>query len=499
MSLNDDDSLFIEILHPSKQSFSSVASGPSTSDAYVVTLQNPKECASFIKHLSSLLPLSSTLSHLKRVQRIRRDCHLETTSESAPQTLPTTDDPATAPLPFMSSENSNEFTSRQTKRQKLSATAAENGCGAPQSRDGMRSNTTTSTHPKIANVSTNKHESIQLKVLLGTKNEIDEQFGLCSQLMNHNITTQQSHTNDGSNQFQHDTGISKLFTSLQYPSTVQETMEIIPVPRGMPQSESEWKYCNDVWPTTYIPNQMEEHRLRQERMDQQLTPNELEQMKLGIQAATRDANQLQQQQQPLARYHHGGVVIVCPHTGKILATAHDEYVQQQQQQQSPTPTSCSGCDQNDGIPRRLQNPLMTPYIYAIQGISRIERQNMMRAPSDGDDTTFPLAVSDSPLSPPQYLCTGYDVYATIEPNIYEAMALLHSRIRRLVFGCSLTDAMVATYNNNNDHENAVDSGILDTFVHAIPSTNHHYRAFMCQPNSPLWQQCCHETKGHGNF
>ena len=63
----------------------------------------------------------------------------------------------------------------------------------------------------------------------------------------------------------------------------------------------------------------------------------------------------------------------------------------------------------------------------------------------------------------QYLCTGFDVYLTKEPNIFEAMSLVHSRVRRVIFGVS--------------DEGMGGLGGTNASIHSLPGTNHHYRAF----------------------
>ncbi|KAL4177373.1 hypothetical protein KRP22_002306 [Phytophthora ramorum] len=61
-----------------------------------------------------------------------------------------------------------------------------------------------------------------------------------------------------------------------------------------------------------------------------------------------------------------------------------------------------------------------------------------------------------------YLCTGYDVYLDREPCAMCAMALVHSRARRVVF----------------DRANPEDGVLLSSFkLHTIKSLNHHYRVF----------------------
>jgi len=64
----------------------------------------------------------------------------------------------------------------------------------------------------------------------------------------------------------------------------------------------------------------------------------------------------------------------------------------------------------------------------------------------------------------------YDVYITKEPNIYEAMALVHSRVRRVVFG--VRDEGMGGLGGAADAADGRNTGI-----HSLPGTNHHYRAF----------------------
>lgn len=63
-----------------------------------------------------------------------------------------------------------------------------------------------------------------------------------------------------------------------------------------------------------------------------------------------------------------------------------------------------------------------------------------------------------------YLCTGYDIYVTREPCVMCAMALVHSRAKRVFYGCYKTDG---------------EPGGLGSFVsvHLLKGINHRFEVF----------------------
>jgi len=64
--------------------------------------------------------------------------------------------------------------------------------------------------------------------------------------------------------------------------------------------------------------------------------------------------------------------------------------------------------------------------------------------------------------PNRYLCTGFDVYCTFEPEPMDAMALVHSRVRRVIYCLP------------NLAEGALGSRLM---LHEQRQLNHHYRVF----------------------
>jgi len=92
----------------------------------------------------------------------------------------------------------------------------------------------------------------------------------------------------------------------------------------------------------------------------------------------------------------------------------------------------------------------------------------------------PLLLTKSSIHP-SILAFRYDVFLTKEPSVFESMALVHSRVRQVVFGI----------------ENKDDGGLggtgETTAVHCLPGTNHRYRAFKCISNdedeNELYEYC----------
>lgn len=69
----------------------------------------------------------------------------------------------------------------------------------------------------------------------------------------------------------------------------------------------------------------------------------------------------------------------------------------------------------------------------------------------------------------QYLCTGLDLYVSREPDALSCMALVHSRVRRVVFW--ERDAAAGCLGSRAE-------------IHLIKSLNHHYEVYMCTEEEP---------------
>ncbi|XP_017467455.1 PREDICTED: probable inactive tRNA-specific adenosine deaminase-like protein 3 [Rhagoletis zephyria] len=81
-------------------------------------------------------------------------------------------------------------------------------------------------------------------------------------------------------------------------------------------------------------------------------------------------------------------------------------------------------------------------------------------------------VEDNLVKYGPYLCTGYDVYLSQEPCLMCAMALVHSRVRRIYFDKRSTNGALVTRLK----------------LHSVKELNHHYEVFECKRKSN--NECC---------
>ncbi|CAG9766258.1 unnamed protein product [Ceutorhynchus assimilis] len=101
-----------------------------------------------------------------------------------------------------------------------------------------------------------------------------------------------------------------------------------------------------------------------------------------------------------------------------------------------------------GIHPKLYTLLQEKFPQITFGASRFKGKSI-KEPSDGP-----------------YLCTGYCVYSTHEPCIMCAMALVHSRVKRVFYGVKTNNGGLGTLCK----------------VHTVKDLNHHYEVFtkLCQ-------------------
>lgn len=223
------------------------------------------------------------------------------------------------------------------------------------------------------------------------------------------------------------------------------------VPGRPPLSHAEWKeWNNTIWPTQFLPLRTEEYR-RQKALP---SPLEISKMRERIEESILKSM----------------VVIVDPIDDTLLSTCRTE---RELQQHQPLHQSSSQhlCLHN--------NPLATPILLAIQGVSRREREATMGSTLDcvTNDAFSSEGGESLATKKMQYLCTGYDMYCYYEPTIFEAMACLHSRLRRLIYCRRNPDTASEDDGTRRLSNRVFPNGCSKHYIHNLPGTNHRYRVF----------------------
>jgi tRNA(Arg) A34 adenosine deaminase TadA len=211
------------------------------------------------------------------------------------------------------------------------------------------------------------------------------------------------------------------------------------------------------WPTIFFNKQTVEFMEEKKK----LSVHELKEMAAGMMAAVADGKEARRMQSRAldgaatsnnaAASAISGVAIVDPGRGVVSSSCQERKIQLLASDAHPV--------DRPGATKNLPdwaNPLSSSIILAIQGVSRKERSTASGKGMDSDD-----------FKNGQYLCTGYDIYVTTEPDIFEAMAITHSRFRRVIYGI------------RNSSTGGLGGTGSTTAVYSLPGTNHHYRVFQC--------------------
>ena len=239
-------------------------------------------------------------------------------------------------------------------------------------------------------------------------------------------------------------------------------------PAKTKQELDDWNL--NVWPTLYFNEQTK--KFKEEELA--LSSEELSTMLYGMREAVKDAVLGRKQWDSWsegnmdssgAKLPISGAIVMDPAIGSIVARASNERHLQGIPQSSMNSVGCEDASRWETFPDDA-NPLCSPALLAVEGVSRVERTAALGCGMQSEE-----------FRTGQYLCTGYDFYLTKEPNVYEAMALVHSRVRRVIFGV---------------HDRGLGGlgGCNGVGIHSLPGTNHHYRAFRLSTDSATH---CDET------
>jgi tRNA(Arg) A34 adenosine deaminase TadA len=377
---------------------------PSEVDAYVSKVE-PEKCGNLIKELSYILPL---------VKFDDKSCSIdETTGEKK------------YPWPALGHL-------RRVRRIKkvdanLSATdvlenlekdkTKENGIQDKDNKSDKIEPPKKKKKTKTNNVSGNT----ELEILIGSVSHIDSIF---EENNEHNLLVR-----------------AKLIELI---SRNQLNLQKVMLPGRPAKSQSElddWKH--NWWPSLYFEKQSVEYKQKDKALS---IEDEWGFMKSSLIDAINDGKKYVNEGD-LDVWEGCGAVAVDPNLQKVVSRSYDEWR-----------TKIEQSDGNNEFVKKilLENPLNTPIMFCIQGVSRVEREAAMGKGMDSEA-----------FKKGQYLCTNYDIYLTKEPGIFESMALVHSRVGRVFFGVE------------NREEGGLGGTGSDTSLHCLPGTNHRFRAFKC--------------------
>ncbi|XKL61546.1 hypothetical protein PGB90_008603 [Kerria lacca] len=211
------------------------------------------------------------------------------------------------------------------------------------------------------------------------------------------------------------------------------------VPSQSPKTKSQHKEANLYWPCNFHPCQMIEKFICDDFFTNDEIEKHYEYMRLAINTAKENDS-------------HVGVVIINPKDNVLVAKSFDQ---------------------------RYKNPSKHAIMMALESVSETQRILYPHRQSENTSNVTEKVKIDNceinniSLKKPEdvlpYLCTGYDVYVTREPCIMCAMAMIHSRVRRVFFGCTSKNGAIKT----------------KCKLHLLRQLNHHYLAF----ENILFEEC----------
>jgi len=155
-------------------------------------------------------------------------------------------------------------------------------------------------------------------------------------------------------------------------------------------------------------------------------------------------------------------VLVDPRREAVIAVGADATARRRRPPRRPRVENGSEAEDGDVVEGEDEAQRWNPLAHATIQCIREAGVVLSRMESSGSDASDPTANA--------YMCTGLDCYLTWEPCVMCAMALVHSRIRRVFYIVP----------------NREMGGIERHRVHREPALNHRYEAFRADALLPLF-------------
>ncbi|GAB6027865.1 adenosine deaminase, tRNA-specific 3 [Chamberlinius hualienensis] len=207
---------------------------------------------------------------------------------------------------------------------------------------------------------------------------------------------------------------------------LSDNCELTEIPRWPPKTRDQFLKARDVWPTVFHEDKTITAALQNTLFsndEKQLIENH---MKQAISAA----------EQAKSRGERAvGAVVVDPTVNTIIAMSGD---------------------------KTSEHPLQHACMLCIDLVAQIQGGGAWNKSVNNDSSHVDTRTSSIP-----YLCTGYDLFTTKEPCVMCSMALLHSRISRVFYGCSSEEGGLGSVYKINvqkglNHHFQVFKGILQS-------------------------------------
>ncbi|CAN8068747.1 unnamed protein product [Agarophyton chilense] len=206
------------------------------------------------------------------------------------------------------------------------------------------------------------------------------------------------------------------------------------VPATAPLSRDELQQWSELWPLTYRAGK---HSFKPP------SSNDLKDMYARIRSTVKRSQEIQQS--------HCAVMaeLIYPVTGKVVAFAQDQSYRKANISHDSTTSN-----------KRLAHAVMNCLASFASAHTPVTNVKSTVDAVHIEERKLPQAGC---LPSDQYLCTGLDCYVTREPCVMCAMALVHSRVRRVVF---------TAFNDENV------GGFSQVKIHNEPALNHRLEAFI---------------------
>ena len=215
------------------------------------------------------------------------------------------------------------------------------------------------------------------------------------------------------------------------------------VPKVEARNRAEFQVFGKIWPSCFRQNKIENER------EKGFTVEEKELIVKGLEALEKEEAGMSQEKSSIYAGH--GAVMVNPSNKQIVMT-------------SSHATKILLSARNTTLDVLDSHPVYNPTLRVIEGVASMVR---------GD------TVNNGSIPENFYLCSGLDLFVSQEPNAFTAMALVHSRIRRVYFKAPQNIEKDSTLNTAADADVFITDGAFSNglHIHWLKSLNHRFRVF----------------------